>query len=163
MLYVKFGKNGLHGFRGDVVWKFWRTDGRRTPAYTISSPMSLWFRWANKNSYEMCIVDLFSLIVKIPVLFIVVGMWPALSRLPIRSTELGTNATSCHDMFTYLHHSIPVLFTFIVMRRVLFRIAVQETKYGTKRYLCHEMLFPAVSNCLIICIPVCFFAIKLTA
>ena len=25
MLYVKSGKNRLHGFRGDVVWKCWRT------------------------------------------------------------------------------------------------------------------------------------------
>ena len=25
MLYVKFGKNRLHGFRGDDVWKCWRT------------------------------------------------------------------------------------------------------------------------------------------
>ena len=25
MLYVKFGMNRLHGFRGDVVWKCWRT------------------------------------------------------------------------------------------------------------------------------------------
>ena len=25
------------------------TDGRRTPAYTISSPMSLWLRWAKKK------------------------------------------------------------------------------------------------------------------
>ena len=25
MLYVKYGKNRLHGFRGDVVWKCWRT------------------------------------------------------------------------------------------------------------------------------------------
>ena len=38
MLYVKSGMNGLHGFRGDVVWKYWQTtDGRQMPAYTISS------------------------------------------------------------------------------------------------------------------------------
>ena len=49
MLYMKFGKNRLHGFRGDV-WKCWRTtDGRQMPAYTISSPMSLLLRWANKT------------------------------------------------------------------------------------------------------------------
>ena len=51
MLYVKYGENRLHGFRGDVVWKCWRrtttTDGRRMPAYTISSP-SPQVRWANK-------------------------------------------------------------------------------------------------------------------
>ena len=28
MLYVKYGKNRLHGFRGGVFWKGWRTDGR---------------------------------------------------------------------------------------------------------------------------------------
>ena len=51
MLYVKSGKNRLHGFRGDVVWKCWRTkmNGWRMPAYTISSPMSLWLRWANNT------------------------------------------------------------------------------------------------------------------
>ena len=39
MLYVKYGKNQLHGFRGDIVWKCWRTptddddnDGRMTDA-----------------------------------------------------------------------------------------------------------------------------------
>ena len=33
---------------GEVVWKCWRwmTDGRQMPANTISSPMSLWLRWA---------------------------------------------------------------------------------------------------------------------
>ena len=56
MLYVKFGKNRPHGFRGDVVWKWWtddgrwRTDGRRMPAYTISSAMSLRLRWANNKN-----------------------------------------------------------------------------------------------------------------
>ena len=40
MLYVKNGKNQLHGFRGDVIWKMLTTmDGwRRMPAYTTSSP-----------------------------------------------------------------------------------------------------------------------------
>ena len=46
MLYVKYGENRLHGFRGNIVWKCWRTtdddDGRTTDAgYTISSSMSL--------------------------------------------------------------------------------------------------------------------------
>ena len=51
MLYVTYGKNRLHGFRGEVVWKCWRTDDRRRmPAYTISSPMSLRLRWANNNN-----------------------------------------------------------------------------------------------------------------
>ena len=55
MLYVKFGKNRFNGFRGDVIWKCWRTtdgrttDGRRMPAYTISSPMSLRLRWVKNN------------------------------------------------------------------------------------------------------------------
>ena len=43
MLHVKFGKNWLHGFRGDVIWKCW---WRRT---TISSPMSLQLRWATDD------------------------------------------------------------------------------------------------------------------
>ena len=58
MLCVKYGKNRLHGFRGDVVWKCWRrtdddewtTNGRRMPAYTVSSPMSLRLWWANKKA-----------------------------------------------------------------------------------------------------------------
>ena len=33
--------------RGDVVWKCWH----QMPAWTISSPMSLWLRWANKSSF----------------------------------------------------------------------------------------------------------------
>ena len=37
MLYVKYGENQLHGFRGDVVWKCWWTDddddGQMTDAY----------------------------------------------------------------------------------------------------------------------------------
>ena len=31
--YVKFGKNRLQGFRGDVVWKCWRTMDRWMSAY----------------------------------------------------------------------------------------------------------------------------------
>ena len=52
MLYVKYGKNRLHGFRGDLIWKCWRmTDTWRMPAYNTSSPMSLLLRWAkNLNS-----------------------------------------------------------------------------------------------------------------
>ena len=57
MPYVKYGENRLHVVRGDVVWKCWRrrwTDGRRRterrrmPAYTISSPVSLGLRSAKK-------------------------------------------------------------------------------------------------------------------
>ena len=63
MLYVKYEKNRLHGFRGDVVWKCWqttddgRTDGRRIPSYTISSPMSLRLRWAKKSNGVKARVD----------------------------------------------------------------------------------------------------------
>ena len=49
MLYVKYGENRLQGFRGNVVWKCWwrtMTTDRRMPTYTVSSPMSLWLRWA---------------------------------------------------------------------------------------------------------------------
>ena len=46
MLNVKYGKNWLHGFRGDAVWKCWRR-WRWMPAYTISSPMCR--RWAKKE------------------------------------------------------------------------------------------------------------------
>ena len=48
MLYVKYGENRLNGFRGDVIWKCWRR-GWQMPAYTISSPMSLWLRWAKNG------------------------------------------------------------------------------------------------------------------
>ena len=42
MLYVEYGKNQLHSFRGEVVWKYWRrTERHWMPAYTISSPMEL--------------------------------------------------------------------------------------------------------------------------
>ena len=57
MLYVKFGKNRLRGIRGDVVWKCWRTlttDGRRMPAYAISSPISLRYKFTfGKSSPTM--------------------------------------------------------------------------------------------------------------
>ena len=53
MLYVKYGKTQLHGFRGDVIlgnvdddrW----TDRQRMPAYTVSSTMSLQLRWAKNE------------------------------------------------------------------------------------------------------------------
>ena len=32
----------------------------------------------------------------------------ALSRLPVKLTELGTKSHLCHDMFTNLHYTIPV-------------------------------------------------------
>ena len=52
---MKYGKNRLHGFRGEVVWKCWWTDdgrsddGRRMPAYNISWPMNLRLRWAKQK------------------------------------------------------------------------------------------------------------------
>ena len=56
MLCVKYGENGFHGFRGDVVWKCWRPmdddDGRTDDgcfAYNISSSMSLQLKWAKNN------------------------------------------------------------------------------------------------------------------
>ena len=52
MLYVKYGKDQFHGFRGDVFWKCWWTttmDGRQMPAYTISSHMSRRRRLAKNN------------------------------------------------------------------------------------------------------------------
>ena len=39
MLYVKYGENQLHGFRGDVVWKcwqWWRTDDDACLYYKLS-------------------------------------------------------------------------------------------------------------------------------
>ena len=50
MLYVKFGKNQLHGSRWDVVWKCWC---RQTTDTYKSSPMSLWLSRAN-NSCTVC-------------------------------------------------------------------------------------------------------------
>ena len=50
MLYTTFGKNPLHCFSGDVVWRCWWMDGWRTPAYTVSSPMSLRLRWAKNQT-----------------------------------------------------------------------------------------------------------------
>ena len=52
-LNMKYEFNWPSGFRGEDVWKCWRTtdgrtDGRRSHWYTISSPMSLRLRWANK-------------------------------------------------------------------------------------------------------------------
>ena len=43
-------RSDFHCFSGDVVWKCWWTDGWRTPAYTVSSPMSLRLRWAKNQT-----------------------------------------------------------------------------------------------------------------
>ena len=52
-LHMKFEFNWPSGFRGEDVWKCWRTtdgrrtdDGRRSHWYTNSSPPSLRLRWA---------------------------------------------------------------------------------------------------------------------
>ena len=53
-LHMKYEFNWPSSFRGEDVWKCWRTtddgrtEGRRSHWYTISSPMSLRLRWANK-------------------------------------------------------------------------------------------------------------------
>ena len=64
MLYVKFAKNRLHGFRGDVIWECWprRTDGKRMPAYTIISHTSLPLRELkmNKTWTASCLIYLSS-------------------------------------------------------------------------------------------------------
>ena len=46
MLYVEYGKNRLH--RRSRL-KMLTTDGRRMPAYIVSSPLSLQLRWAKKK------------------------------------------------------------------------------------------------------------------
>ena len=53
---MKFEFNWPSGFRGEDVWKCWRTDGRRTTDdgrrshwYTNSSPRSLRLRWAKNE------------------------------------------------------------------------------------------------------------------
>ena len=61
-LHMKYEFNWPSSFRGEDVWKCWRTtddrrrtdDGRRSHWYTISSPMSLRLRWANnKDQFQM--------------------------------------------------------------------------------------------------------------
>ena len=37
---------------GEDVWALWTTDRRPDHGYTISSPMSLWLRWAKKWSWS---------------------------------------------------------------------------------------------------------------
>ena len=56
---MKFEFNWPSGFRGEDVWKCWRTDGRRTTDdgrrshwYTNSSPRSLRLRWANEPQHK---------------------------------------------------------------------------------------------------------------
>ena len=41
---------GFSGFWGEDVWRVWTTDGQWILACTISSPMSLQLRWANKGT-----------------------------------------------------------------------------------------------------------------
>ena len=59
-LHMKFEFNWPSGFRGEDVWKCWRTDGRRSDWYTSSSPMSLWLRWANNWNFTLKIFCLSS-------------------------------------------------------------------------------------------------------
>ena len=57
-LHMKFEFNWPNGFRGEDVWKCWRTtddrrrtdNGRRSHLYTNSSPRSLPLRWAKKGT-----------------------------------------------------------------------------------------------------------------
>ena len=59
-LHIKFGFDRASGFWEEDVWALWTDDGRttddvrRTPdhGYTISSPMSLRLRWANKFIFK---------------------------------------------------------------------------------------------------------------
>ena len=52
-LHMKFEFIWLSGFRGEDVWNCgWTDKGRRSDWYTISSPMSLWLRWAKKKERE---------------------------------------------------------------------------------------------------------------
>ena len=64
-LHMKYEFNWPSSFRGEDVWKCWRTtdrrrtdDGRRSHWYTISSPMSLRLRWA-KNVF-LCLKIFFT-------------------------------------------------------------------------------------------------------
>ena len=50
---MKYEFNWPSSFRGEDVWKCWRTtDGRRSHWYTISSPMSLRLRWAKNQIFD---------------------------------------------------------------------------------------------------------------
>ena len=52
-LHMKFEFNWLSGFRGEDVWKCWRTDaGHWSHWYTNRSPRSLRLRWANKEGHD---------------------------------------------------------------------------------------------------------------
>ena len=67
-LHMKYKFNWPSSFRGEDVWKCWRTtdDGRRTDGrtdagrrshcYTISSPMSLRLRWAKNLSSAAVVI-----------------------------------------------------------------------------------------------------------
>ena len=47
-LHMKFEQNWLSGFRGEVIWKCWRTDRRRTKSDHNSSSWAE-LRWAKKH------------------------------------------------------------------------------------------------------------------
>ena len=55
VMWPKFGFDWPSGFGEEDVWNCERrTDGRRTPdhGYPISSPMSLWLRWAKNQAFS---------------------------------------------------------------------------------------------------------------
>ena len=47
MLYVEYGKNRLHGFRGEVIWKCWRRTTDACLYYKLTSPKAQ--RWAKNR------------------------------------------------------------------------------------------------------------------
>ena len=54
--HMKFDIDWPCGFWGRDVYRVWTTDeGRRRPTYPISSPKSLWLRWAKKGCRFYCI------------------------------------------------------------------------------------------------------------
>ena len=63
-LHMKYEFNWPSSFRGEDVWKCWRTtdgrtdDGRRSHWYTISSPMSLRLRWAKNIWKYLTLLDI---------------------------------------------------------------------------------------------------------
>ena len=58
-LHMKFEFIWPSGFRGEDVWKCWRTtDGRRSHLYTNSSPQSLRLRWAKNLCIPWAVIHL---------------------------------------------------------------------------------------------------------
>ena len=61
---------------------------------------------ADTDIYHVCYWYNTVIVAYNPVLLTVVGTWPESFRLSVQLTEIGTKATFCHDMLTYLHHNI---------------------------------------------------------